>query len=320
VRSSEWITLGRDVALIGDDLSVDDARLIFMWSRMRVVDENMRESNGRGGRERIEHLTWWGFLEAMVRVAQCKALPTDAEVEAAGCSDGGEFLLELRKDPQAHREFIASHNKEWWQPLRQPIADALKQLLMLVMHSVSETLRRWEGQQIARSDRKKGTGGAKTVPEPPAGPQRKPSMTLQRSRTSRLKSLGGSASDLRAHLAELGSSRGSLNATSLRCLDLALDEHAEVQGHAATVINKEARRNQTRMEFVARRAACVTVQRYARGSAVRGTLHQQRSAATTIQSRVRGGRLRDAWRALILLSVAQHRLLNPALETSTSTR
>ena len=30
----------RELALIGDDLSMEDARLIFMWSRMRVIDED----------------------------------------------------------------------------------------------------------------------------------------------------------------------------------------------------------------------------------------------------------------------------------------
>lgn len=47
----EWICLCRDLALIGDDLSMDDARLIFMWSRMRVIDEDSKN------RERIENLT-----------------------------------------------------------------------------------------------------------------------------------------------------------------------------------------------------------------------------------------------------------------------
>ena len=73
----EYMSYMRDVGLIGDDLSVHDARLIFMWSRMRVIDEDDRTA-----RERIENLTFWGFLEAMVRVAQSKALPTNEQVHA----------------------------------------------------------------------------------------------------------------------------------------------------------------------------------------------------------------------------------------------
>ena len=35
--------------------------------------------------------------EAIVRFACMKALPTDAEIEASGCCDGGDFLLRLRE-------------------------------------------------------------------------------------------------------------------------------------------------------------------------------------------------------------------------------
>ena len=43
---------------------MDSARLIFMWSRMRVIDEDDPQH-----RQRIENLTFWGFLEAIVRAA-----------------------------------------------------------------------------------------------------------------------------------------------------------------------------------------------------------------------------------------------------------
>ena len=141
---AEWISLARDLALIGDDLSINDARLIFMWSRMRVIDEDCATA-----RERIENLTFFGFLEAMVRVAQSKALPTDEQVAASGCADGGELLLKLRaEDPTGYREFVAAHDGEWWQPLRQPIANAIKHMLMLVMRTVSATLMRWEREHL----------------------------------------------------------------------------------------------------------------------------------------------------------------------------
>ena len=41
---------------------MEDARLIFMWSRMRVIDEDNPEM-----RRRIESLTFWGFLGRLFR-------------------------------------------------------------------------------------------------------------------------------------------------------------------------------------------------------------------------------------------------------------
>jgi len=44
LSSAEWVSLARDLGLIDEDLSMDDARLLFVWSRMRVVDEDLRTS------------------------------------------------------------------------------------------------------------------------------------------------------------------------------------------------------------------------------------------------------------------------------------
>ena len=120
--------LCRELALIGEDLSVEDARLIFMWSRMRVIDEDDPKN-----RERIENLTFWGFLEAIIRVAQSKALPTDEEVEASGYADGGEFLIKMKRDnPSEYRDFLRANDRQWWEQTRQPIASKLSKLLKLV--------------------------------------------------------------------------------------------------------------------------------------------------------------------------------------------
>ena len=119
---------------------MEDARLIFMWSRMRVIDEDNPEM-----RRRIENLTFWGFLEAIIRVAQRKAMPIDDEVKAAGYTDGGDFLIRLAKDdPSAYRAFVVKNAKQWWEPTRQPTHKKLSILLSLVMNTLAKNLQRWQ--------------------------------------------------------------------------------------------------------------------------------------------------------------------------------
>ena len=140
VSPGGWMCICRDLAFIGDDLSLDDARLIFQWSRMRVIDED-----DPAARQRIENLTFWGFLEGVVRVSQSKAMPTDEEVEKSGYADGGTFLIRLKaEDPTAYREFIKKNDRAWWETTRQPIHKKISILLNLVMHTLAANLQRWQ--------------------------------------------------------------------------------------------------------------------------------------------------------------------------------
>ena len=47
------------------------------------------------GRAKVLQLSFEDFLEALVRVAAKKALPTDEECKLAGVIDAGEFMLRL---------------------------------------------------------------------------------------------------------------------------------------------------------------------------------------------------------------------------------
>ena len=135
----DWIALARDCGLLDDDLTLADAKIIFLWSRTRVVDEDNVVH-----RQRVEHLTWWAFLEAMVRTAHMKALPTHSDVEASGCADGGEFILKLkRSSPTNFKRFVMENCRAWWEPLTtHSISDKLGHLLMLFSRNVIDNLTR----------------------------------------------------------------------------------------------------------------------------------------------------------------------------------
>lgn len=209
----EWICMCRDLGFIAEDLSMEDARLIFMWSRMRVIDEDNPEM-----RRRIENLTFWGFLEAIIRVAQRKAMPTDDEVKAAGYRDGGDFLIRLAKDdPSAYRAFVVKNAKQWWEPTRQPTHKKLSILLSLVMNTLAKNLQRWEkdgsmgkAQKEAEVHRKKSEDALANV-------------------------------EAQSEATEGFDDEGTLSEEALHRLSAGLDEQATVLNTAALTIQTHAR-------------------------------------------------------------------------------
>lgn len=62
-------------------------RLCFVFSRWRIVDEESER-----GKPKLSTLSFEDFLEALVRVATMKALPTYAELALLGARDAGTFL------------------------------------------------------------------------------------------------------------------------------------------------------------------------------------------------------------------------------------
>ena len=58
-----------------------EGTLCFVFSRLRVVDEESER-----GKRRMHYLSFEDFLEAVVRLATVKALPTTAELAAAAAA------------------------------------------------------------------------------------------------------------------------------------------------------------------------------------------------------------------------------------------
>ena len=72
------------------------------------------------------------FLEAIVRLAHRKALPTTQEILEAGCSSCPDFLKRLKENQHRWREFHEKHKQPWFSPLRQPMSSAITHLLELM--------------------------------------------------------------------------------------------------------------------------------------------------------------------------------------------
>ena len=72
-----------------------------------------------------------------MRAATLTPLPTDAEVEAAGCKDAGEFVVRMKeRDPADWKEFGAAVAVPWGGELRQPVERCVEHLCMVMIRTV----------------------------------------------------------------------------------------------------------------------------------------------------------------------------------------
>eukprot|EP00966_Prymnesium_polylepis_P042623 990362-Prymnesium_polylepis.2 len=146
-----------DFGLIDQQFTASMGTLCFSWCRMRVIDES-----GDTKRPKLVQLSFEDFLEALVRIATMKSLPTDDEIEVMGACDGGQFLLMLREDPAMYDEFMESHDPAWGEPLLQPAdrsADHLCTLLMRLVKGSKDTTNLVLEQKETTLFQKSGGGG-----------------------------------------------------------------------------------------------------------------------------------------------------------------
>ena len=154
----EWKEFCVDLGFVDAGFTLRDAASCFVRSRMQAVDECSEE-----GWARITTLCFEDFLEAFVRTAAIKALPTDAEIDQAGLSDAGQFLLTMqRKRPEAYQDFLRERAVDPLHPgAAQPVARCVEHLAMLMVR-VAERAAQAEGDakiahmEAAKLDLKSG--------------------------------------------------------------------------------------------------------------------------------------------------------------------
>lgn len=115
------------------DFTAREVALTFVWSRMRVIDEDLLTS-----RVKLIQLSFTDFLEAIVRLALTKALPTDEEIFEYDCEDAGEMLLKMRSvDPALYQSFIAQNSPKFGEPPRQGVFRLVEHLCHLIMRTIA---------------------------------------------------------------------------------------------------------------------------------------------------------------------------------------
>jgi len=138
-----------------------DGALIFTWSRMRVANESTPKS-----RVKLLHLTFEDFLEAIMRLASAKAMPTDGEIAECGHLDGGTFMLALAEQPKEYAAFLDVYTPvgplaSRWRQQRQPIWRAADHLLAHWVRIVEASVKCDKGGFVDKAEAKKfrGQGG-----------------------------------------------------------------------------------------------------------------------------------------------------------------
>jgi len=89
------------------------------------------------------NLSFEDFLEALVRIAVLKCLPTDDEIIAANMSDAGEFMMTLAKEGMVsgllgtmyYEEFML-RQAPWGSPHYQPAHRCVDHLCALIIRIV----------------------------------------------------------------------------------------------------------------------------------------------------------------------------------------
>jgi hypothetical protein len=155
----EWFELLEDLGWLDAQFGERLAGLCFVFSRLRVCVEAELK-----GRIKMLQLSYEDWLEALVRVAASKALPTDAECENANVVDGGEFMIMLqtqgysaffsRVDLTLCSSFRLMMDEDagplWGGLARQPAHRALEHLLTWMVRQMSGPSR--TSTLVARSE------------------------------------------------------------------------------------------------------------------------------------------------------------------------
>lgn len=148
----EWMGLLRDLGLL-KELGVRRAHLMFATSRMLVIHEDGTSEGtkeekrvaARAAQQRTQ-LPFEGFLEAVVRLALVKALPTDREMRKLGFQYPGElFGAKLDQGAMSYNAWIASLQQKQRRGLGDPIWRRVDLLVLLIVSIMQFGVERMEG-------------------------------------------------------------------------------------------------------------------------------------------------------------------------------
>jgi hypothetical protein len=122
----EWMCVCDHLGLFAtEQITPTQARLIFMWSRHRAVDDYSDESEIR-----LRHMFFEDFMEGMLRVATMMALPNDDDLSAMRCKDAGEYLLAMQEtSPNEFKNFVKTRRQDWDKPPRQAVGRCFQHLM-----------------------------------------------------------------------------------------------------------------------------------------------------------------------------------------------
>ncbi len=119
----EYITMLRDMDFLNSDFTQREAKLAFVWSKTRVIDE---VSN----RNKIWFMSFFDFLESLTRLSQLKNLPSNEDLQRMATMRVIKlptYLAYLKASVGGKQnKLIHRQSNEWGAPATRPIATKLR--------------------------------------------------------------------------------------------------------------------------------------------------------------------------------------------------
>ena len=129
VNFETWKDFCRLYELVDVDVTDRDVTLAFVWSRMKVIDEQKDKS-----RVLLTHLSFEDWLEALCRLAVRKAFPTSDEIAKAECESAGEYIAQLKAEsPDEYTKLNCSRASAWGSEPPEPPHRCVEHLCSLLV-------------------------------------------------------------------------------------------------------------------------------------------------------------------------------------------
>lgn len=128
---TEYILFINRLDIIDPFITMREVRLVFLWSRMLIIDENVT-----AGRKKVIQLNFEDFLEVLVRFAYMMALPNDQDIFDLGVEHAGEYLEWLDGHPDEEKAFKEARTRNIGQKLDQPIGHKLRHFIEWMLYTV----------------------------------------------------------------------------------------------------------------------------------------------------------------------------------------
>jgi hypothetical protein len=127
-----WKDVCKQFGLIDDDVTERDVTLSFVFSRMKVIDEQKERS-----RILLTHLSFEDFLEAICRLSVRKAFPTTEELEKSEDHEcAGTYILRLRSEsPEEYAALLRKRSRPWGVEPPEPCHRCVEHLCSLLIHT-----------------------------------------------------------------------------------------------------------------------------------------------------------------------------------------
>lgn len=129
VNIDVWKEFCQMFNLGGNDLTDRHITLAFVWSRMKVIDEQSTKM-----RVKLTHLTFEDWIEALTRLAAYKVFPTDEELAESEHPCVGVYLRTMKdEDPEEFEILINTRSRPWGAEPKMRIERCVEHLCNLLV-------------------------------------------------------------------------------------------------------------------------------------------------------------------------------------------